>query len=276
MSTIYTHDSGLEAININGVPRLLASLPTPANVLRQFRPITDVMKIVPVSEYVEIKRRDVFDPNLYVIDQKSHGSCVGFAAAGALMKCRALSGQKHERLSGAYVYSFINGGQDQGASIGDALGVLINKGTCLETEVPWNKIYPRDIPSSAAETAKRFRLEEGYVVKTFEEACSAIQLGFTLEFAVMVGNNFDRLDSEGVIGFDRGPGNHAVHAFGMVKSDKWGWLLDCGNSWSTGWGDNGMFRVSKQHWDGVYQDAFALRAASTDANDPNFPPKVAA
>lgn len=209
--------------------------------------------------------------NSYVAEGIGVHNCVGFATAAAAMKVRFGMGQTFQRLSGSFVYSFINGGRDQGASIGEALDVARN-GICLESEADWDAIYPSRIPSSARETAKRFQAEEIYRVDTWSECCSALQMGFAVVYAVMVGGSFDRLDSDGVIGLDRGPGNHAVHAFGMTKSAGGVWLAEGFNSWGPTWGDQGRFRSGQRHWESVQQDAFAFRVVKWDPQDPNQPP----
>lgn len=274
MLNVFTHESGLPAVDAGGDIRVLACLPTDKMKRMAFAPFSDRAKALPLSELVVVDHRLEFGDE-FVLNQASHGSCTGFMAAGMTMKGRALAGQTFAKLSGAFVYSFVNGGRDNGASIGDTLDVLIEKGVCLESEAGWDAIYPNRIPKPAYETAKRFKALEAYRVEEFDEAATAIQLGYVLGFAVHVGGTFDRLDSEDVVGLDRGPGNHAVHACGLYKSNKWGWCLDCWNSWTIQWGNRGRFRVSEKHWDGVQQDAYAIRASEWDPQDPKQPPVVA-
>ncbi len=266
-------NDGIEAYEFDGERFKLTCLPTHPALRALFPSIREAIEVIPESKWRVIDNRGYFNVPSYMLNQRSHGSCVGFSSAGALMKARTLVGQTHQRLSGAYVYSFINGGRDQGASIGDSLDVLRDKGTCLEAEVGWDQIYPNQIPASARTTAERFKLEEAYRVDTFEEAASALQCpDFVLVYAVHVGGTFDRLDADGVVGLDRGPGNHAVHACGMSRSNRWGWQLDGFNSWGETWGDNGRFRSAKAHWDSVQQDAYVIRVPKWDHKDPKQPP----
>lgn len=272
MANIITDpNTGLPAIEHDGILRVLACLPTEPNLRARFKSFNAVAPVIPRSEWKPVNLRTQFDDS-WILDQKSHGSCVGFASSGALMKCRAMSGQAFQKLSGSFTYSFINGGRDQGASIGDSLDSLMKNGTCLDAECGWDRIYQRQIPAAAFETAKRFKISEGYRVDSFDEAGTAIQLGFTLVYAVMVGRTFDSLDGEDVIGYDPGSGNHAVHASGLYQSQRWGWCLDGWNSWAVTWGNRGRFRSAEKHWNGVQQDAFAVRVSSFDPQNPVQPP----
>lgn len=258
--------TGLPAVQHGGDTFLLACLPTKPAVRYSFAGYKSEKGDV---EVYNISRRDVFD-DLFLLNQKSHGSCVGFALAAALMENRVMSGHTFARLSGAYVYSWINGNRDNGASIGEALGAAIQHGTCLETTVPWNVIYRSQTKVGDTE-AQRFKVDEGYRIESYDDALSAIINGFTIVYAVQVGSTFDRLDAEDVVGLDRGPGNHAVHANGIWISQKHGPLLDSRNSWGT-WGNNGWFRTGRKHWESLQQDAFAIRASSLDPQDPKQPP----
>src|SRR5438105_3283698 len=101
MNAIITLPNGLEAVEINGVYRVLAKLP-PDPRKRQSLPRLS-MPMVDPKEWIEIDRRSDFGDD-YILDQKSHGSCTGFASAGALMRSRGLEGMPFVRLSGAYTY----------------------------------------------------------------------------------------------------------------------------------------------------------------------------
>ena len=271
-SIINDPTTGLDAIEHGGETHVLACLPTHPQMRRRFMPITAMIPVIPRHEWKPVDMRPVFGDE-HVLSQKNHGSCTGFASTGALMKCRAMSSSNHfVKLSGSFTYSYINGGRDQGASIGDTLDSLMVHGTCTDEECPWDKIYPRQIPDSARQSAQRFKVLEGYRVETFDEAVSAILIGnFTIVYAIMVGRTFDNLDAEGVVGYDPGAGNHAVHACGLYLSKRWGMCLDGWNSWDTTWGDRGRFRSAQKHWDGVSQDAYAVRVSSLDPNAPQPP-----
>src|SRR5258708_2161097 len=154
MSDIITLPNGLEAIEVGGVYRVLAKL-APDPVKRSALPRLSAPNVDPM-DWVEINRRSDFGDD-FILDQKSHGSCTGFGSAGALMRSRGLEGMPFVRLSGAYTYAWINGGRDDGAIISDTLVSLTQRGTCPETECPWDRIYRTQIPASADQSAQRFK-----------------------------------------------------------------------------------------------------------------------
>lgn len=269
MSVYLDPMTGLPAIDFDGCPRLLAKLPPDPAKRRLLTPFREAVPLVPESEWREINRRDGLP---WIINQQNHGSCVGFSSAGALMRARAINGSAPVTLSGSYVYSWINGGRDQGAVITDALAVLRDKGTCREALCDWDTIYRQQVSREADEDARRFRLLEAYTADTWDEILSAVQLGYLPIFAVMVGDSFASTDSDGVAGFDRGPGNHAVHADGCKRLSGLGWVLDMVNSWGPKFGQAGRCYLMRRHIESVQQDCYVIRAAADDPQDPNQPP----
>ena len=264
MNAIITLPNGLDAIEIDGVYRVLAKLP-PDPRKRAALPRLAAAMVDP-KDWVEIDRRADFGDE-YILDQKSHGSCTGFASAGALMRARVLEGMPFARLSGAYTYAWINGNRDDGAIIADTLASLQQHGTCPEAECPWDRIYRSQIPAAADQSAQRFRILEVYRVDHFDELASGLQLGFIGVGAVQVGSGFTNLDADGVAGYDRGPGNHAVCFDGLHRLRSGEWVVDLPNSWGLAFGRHGRCYLTRQHIDGVQQDCYLIRAATADPSD---------
>jgi C1A family cysteine protease len=90
----------------------------------------------------------------------------------------------------------------------------------------------------------------------------------------MVGGSFSDLDSNGICGWDRGPGNHCVYVAGMdqVASQ---WVLDMTNSWGTSFGEKGHGFITQKHIESVEADSYAIRCEVGDPQDPNMPPVAA-
>ncbi len=264
------HPSGLDIfVDHTGVDRVLAKLPPQEHKRKALRAFSSVYPLIPRSQWQPISRRESMGGQ-FILDQKSHGSCVGFSAAEALMRSRFIRGYGFQKLSGSYIYSWINGGGDNGAQITDSLKALEDHGTCLEVTCGWNDIY-RNATKRGDTEAQRFKLREGIVISTFDEAGTAIQMNLIAQFAIEVGNNFDSFDSNGVAGFSNGPGNHSVHADGMKLISSGVWVLDMPNSWSTQWGDTGRCYLSEKHFSSVDQDAYTHLDQDQDPNDSDNP-----
>lgn len=256
-------------IDDKGQERRLGKLAPDAEKTRRFRTFRSVYPLVPRSQWKPIDRRTTLGAR-FIPNQRSHGSCVGFSAISAMMRTRALRGFTFAMLSGAYVYSWINGGRDQGAMITDALDILKTKGTCLESTVGWDEIYRSQTSKGDAE-AQRFKMREGIVIETFDEAVSALILGNIPQFAIQVGGNFEAFDTDGIAGFSNGAGNHSVIADGLKLSKSGLWILDMPNSWGTGFGQEGRCFLTERHFSSVQQDAFIHLDQDLDPNDPTNP-----
>jgi hypothetical protein len=83
-----------------------------------------------------------------------------------------------------------------------------------------------------------------------------------------------RLDANGVAGFDRGAGNHAVHFQGAKRLPSGEWVLDLVNSWGVSFGQAGFCYLTQRHFESVSQDAYAIRCAAEDPGDDSDPPPV--
>lgn len=236
-------------------------------------PMLTVEQVTAIAASGSTDKRAQFDES-WILDQKSHGSCDGHGCAGALAKTRFRRGQPKQILSGAYVYSKINGGRDRGAALEDGKNAIEKYGACLLTTVGWDAIYPSRQPSTADAEASRFKAFETYAVGTLQGAWTALALEFDLVVAVHVGSRFARLNSDGVAGIDSGSGNHCVHADGLILvNDK---LTALGvNSWGTSFGDHGRMKLVAEHFTQTmkYHMFFAVRSSTDDPNAPS-PPEI--
>ncbi len=229
--------------------------------------------LVPRSEWVPVDRRKTLDTR-FITDQRSSSGCTGWSAAQAFSRLRVMRGMTFQRLSGAFIYALINGGHDNGSVIVDALGILERIGTCLESEFDFPHIMERDIPPAAKESAPRFMLSRGVTLDTFDEAVTALQMGFIPQYPIQVGRDFEQFDN-GVAGFSKGYGNHSVHADGVAQVGG-KWVLDMPNTWGPNWGPfkNGRCYISEAAFagQGGIDDSYVLIDAGYDPNDPNLPP----
>lgn len=239
-------------------------------------PQLDESKWVVVS-HEECKFRVESFLKLYLLNQRSHGSCVGFSAAGALMWVLWEMGLASlSKLSGAYIYSWINGNRDRGASIIAALNALKEHGTCLESTVPWDVIYRRQISSAADEEAKRFMLETGMRVSGYQNIGSAFQVKKPVQIGVQFGNAMQRFDDDGVAGYAGRGSNHSVFVAPIaVRKQRGGGLkFPMINShgpygpYKTGWA-----YVDERHLVGG-GGGFLHGTPVLDPKHPDFPPAI--
>ncbi|CEF48299.1 unnamed protein product [uncultured bacterium] len=255
----------------DGVPRLLAAIPDPSG--RKTAPAYSATnEVIPAKDWLPYRR---FKSTVPIMNQGSHGSCVGHGSCTALMRSRDTAGMTFQLLSPTMIYSQINGGRDAGANLGDAATELVKTGTCLMSTFPESQIY-RPSPTAFAE-AKRFICRPGMVFScaNFEELVSAWLLGFDAFLSVKVGANFGNLNSNGVAPFSPGPGNHCVATGDELISVGGTWYLDLVNSWDTSWGQGGHFKIGAQHVDHQpYYEAYAVKAALDDPLDPMNPPDL--
>lgn len=265
-------------VDATGELRRMGCLLPPAGFVSSFPAFEDK---IPLLEDADIKRiaqsgdadgRNKFDVT-WIQDQRSHGSCNGFAGAMALSRARVRRGLERVTLSGAYLYSLINGGQDRGSALEDGMRALAERGCATLATVGWDAVFPSQYDRAKADAeAARFRAFECYAVKSLQGLWSALALGFDCVVAVHAGSNFMRVNSQGVAGVDNGPGNHAVLCDGLTWEG--GELVGTGaNSWNVNYGVNGRMGLRAAHFAQTFSRHvfFALRSTSDDPNGNNPP-----
>ncbi len=276
--------TGPPFIEFNGERRYLTYLPSSESRLMAPRggDFSEVSAPIPRANWREINNRAKFPPDKWIFDQDGIGACVGNGSTSALMKARALAGYSYVRLAPGATYAQINGGRDQGASIPDSLTVLQQTGTISAETLGSDQkpFYKNQLPAGWQKEAARFRIEEAYKCANFDEACTAVQLGYVVVFGMMVdpphGTRFNTFTSEGVAGASPGPGNHCLSADGLHKLASGEWALDTCNSWGQTWGPwkNGRCYLIEPHFQqGDVPDFYAVKTAVVDPQDPLHPPK---
>lgn len=216
--------------------------------------------------------RQLFDLSWNSNQQRTNG-CNGHATARALSRSFYLKTRLKLLLSGADAYSQMNGGRDAGSSLANGMKV-VQQGIALESTVPWNMIYDRQIPASAKAERLRFRGHEPIACDTEEEAATGLLLGYQLVVAVQVdrAGRYESLDDRGVSRGGNGPGNHAVGVDdlrladdGTIEFDQYGsWGSHCARVWLR-W-DQHLKQTVTQH------RFWLLRAALEDPQSDSPPP----
>ena len=252
------------------IPRALGCLP-PLDDFGGLPRFAAANGLIPRGDWRDV---DLSPLGVPVLDQGSHGSCVGHGSTSAFWWAYLIAGGTvpESGFSPTSLYALINGGRDRGAVVSDAMTALMEQGLCLMSEVPESLIYERQIAESAKATRKRFRVLDAYHCETFDAIGSALQLGFPVSFGIMLPGRFNQLDGEGVAGLGGLPlGGHCMCAYGTKKLQDGRWAIRVRNSWGFRWGQGGNCLLVENHF-GRTCDAFAIRASLPDPMDPNAAP----
>jgi hypothetical protein len=261
--------SGLPYVVRGGHMRVMGSLPDPTPKRMHLPKFTAKVNPIPRSQWKEF---DEPDDHLWILDQDGHGSCVGHGSTSAFEVAWFQAGNKSQRFSPNYLYSLVNGGQDNGAVVGDAMDALVSKGVCLESTVPeGDVIYTRQMPATAAPEAARFRLGQCYRVATFDEIATAVICGFGVSIGVNWPSN-DTPDKDGFMQVPQGSvGGHCLCLRLGMRQKAGKWYIKGQNSWGTSWGVGGHFFMSEE-WFAQDTDHFVAEAPLLDPKDPDVPP----
>jgi len=241
----------------------VCAFPTFENV---FEPWDDQQIRRVITDPNRVPRRKIFGPS-WIQNQRSHGSCNGYGLSGGLSKSRYLRGiQDKLLLSGAFPYSLMNGGRDQGSALSAGLKIIEQYGSCPESLVPWNMIYPRMQPANAKAEAAKHKGLICYAAKTMQGLKTGLAKGFIAVVAVHAGGNFQRLNSQGIAGVDSGRGNHAVHVddLCMVGGKM---VYDHAGSWGLGYGSQGRAYLTDDSFSQTFSTHTFYLIGSTEEAD---------
>ena len=217
--------------------------------------------------------RQLFPPEVYIRSQGNRGSCNGYAGAWALTRARVRAGLPFVALSGEYLYSLINGGQDNGSMLDDGMQALQVKGIARESLVKHQSYLYSQMSAEAKQDAPNFKAFECYRVDDESELASGLAQGFVGVVAVHASRSYQQLDTRGVRHESHGRGNHAVGVQDVRISPSGEFEYDEFGSWGLQNGQQGCAwltwsRHLKQTND---YHAFYLIRAATDAADSKVP-----
>jgi hypothetical protein len=232
-----------DAILIDGQPFALDRLPDSPMLTASLPAFREAYPSVPESKWAESDQFEVFGPP--VLRQQQSG-CTGHAACSAFWLAWVAAGFDPEDFSPTWVYGLINGGHDRGAMIGDVLPALQQFGICLASTFPETSCFAPPFGHPAYAEAANYRLDDGYAISTWDELGTAIHKGFQVVSSVMVGNDFTRMDGDGFVPVDPGPGNHAC-ASGGVRRLHGRTGIRTLTSWGPNVMDRGKFFISRDH-----------------------------
>lgn len=246
---------GLPIIETKNGEFLLGAIRPDPVVKGSFQAYSSKYPIVPRAQWREVDYRFYKSPTW---NQGRHGSCAGHASTKAFDYHRRIAGMKPIELSPTFVYAQLNGGQDRGASVSACMQVLGQIGTCTRQECGVDQIFQNQIPRSAWTTAQGYKLQQAFVIRTFDELGSALTLFGPAAIGILIGQNFGRLDGQGVAPLPVVTvGGHAITAVGL-KQIQGQWCPLIQNSWDVQFGfDGGFAYITERHTYRMF-DGFAL------------------
>lgn len=254
--------SDLPIIHAGGEPRKLGLLPTPPHIRKRFRLSSDVVDVVPRNKWEPVDWSHLVPR---IMDQDGIGSCASEAAAQTIEVCREVSGLDRVKLSPGNLYGRVNGGRDQGSTLGDNLQEIQNRGICTERLVSHLDWQNWNAPGWEAE-GQRYRTTEIYLAPGFDAMVSAVLKGFMVVTGIMVGNNFNPGADGWLPDYSSGSGGHSMTHVGVAeKGGKWGLLT--ANSWGTNWGLGGFCVIPQSYFNTYWEDGYAARVAIDPVGD---------
>lgn len=209
-------------------------------------------------------------------DQGSQQSCVGWATAYALKSYQekietgwSLNTPEH-LFSPAFIYNQINGGQDRGSYIHEALDLAQNKGIATLATMPYSAgDYLKQPPSAAFAEAAKFKAASWRRVNDTSQIKAALANRKPVVGGVSVYEqlmNLSGTDSVYNTASGNRQGGHAITIVGY-DDDKYGGAFKIINSWSQNWGDRGFFWMPYSFASsGVLSEAYVLDDAENADN----------
>lgn len=228
--------------------------------------------MIPRSQWKPVSYNKYFPA---VKDQDGIGACNAFDTVNIVQGCRNMAGLPDVDLSCGYLYGNINGQQDQGSMLEDALAWMVEHGTppsSIVGDLSWKK---STWPANASKEAANYRVVQAYWCPTFDHLGSAIQSGFLCSVGIMWADG-DNVDSDGWIPTNpRGSqGGHAI-ARGSLENRNGKWGLGGPNSWSPRWGVAGYMTIPENRFGSQVGGHWAVKVVSDfGGSDAPSPPSV--
>ncbi|MBF0467535.1 MAG: hypothetical protein HQK61_01395 [Desulfamplus sp.] len=230
-----------------------------------------------IGDQPTVPRSIDLSPNFPVPgDQGNQSSCVGWAIAYALKSYQekveigwALNTDSH-RFSPAFIYNQINGGQDRGSYIYEALQLAVDKGVATSASMPYRVNDYRTQPSAAAfAEASKFKAASWKRMNDTSQIKAALANRKPVVGGIAVYEQLMNLSGANSVYNTASGNNQGGHAITIVgyDDDKYGGAFKVINSWSNNWGDQGYFWMPYNFAaNGILSEAYVLEDAENSVN----------
>ena len=200
--------------------------------------------------------------------QGEQSSCVGWATAYALKSYQekietgwALNTSSH-LFSPSFVYNQINGGQDKGSYINEALQLIVDTGAATLASMPYSESdYLTQPGPQALQEAANYKGRSWSTVDSTSQMKAALANRTPVVIGIPVYTNlYDLVGPDSVYNTISGEneGGHAVTVVGY-DDNRYGGAFRIINSWSVNWGDQGYFWIPYAFGSqGIIQQAYVL------------------
>jgi C1A family cysteine protease len=209
-------------------------------------------------------------------DQGQTNSCVGWAVVRAFRTVMRIAGMAD--FDGSELFTYYNArayqgwqNQDIGSTIRDGIKALVDHGNALEQTWPWAPSNINTAPPQGAYDNATARQVLRYVSVPIEVQAvkQVIANGHPVVFGMTVYSNYQQASATGDWPMPNGSrdGGHALVGDGYDQT-----FLECPNSWGTGVGRAGFFRVPWTYFLQNAADAWVIEAVEGDAPPQPTPP----
>lgn len=214
-------------------------------------------------------------------DQGQQGSCVGWAVGYALKSYQEKLEEgwpftQQTSFSPAWIYNQINGGEDRGSRLTDALDLIVNQGGTSLAYMPYSSSDFTSQPSTAArQDAARYKALSWQRVTGTQSVKAALTNRQAVVAGIDVYPGMNFLDSDNPVYNSRAGdivGGHAVTIVGYDDT-KYGGAFKIINSWGSDFGDEGYFWMPYSFAEsGILLSAFVLNDAANTGEAPDIDP----
>lgn len=184
-------------------------------------------------------------------NQGNQGSCVAWAVGYALKSSQEITKRGWSKTSNAhlfspaYIYNQINGGVDSGATISEAMELVVNQGVCSLNYFSYNSSNYTSQPTSIQRAAASlYKAQSWNKIQGIDNIKQRLSQGDGVVIGVNVYSDFDNISSSNQVYDTVSGSSRGGHAICLIGYDNSKQAFKFINSWGTDWGLSGYGWIS--------------------------------